>query len=178
MCRAMINFQSVTSSQGATKYVAKYVSKFDQGNRVIVFADTRTGQTLVGKEFLHNTKIASSNFNEQRAFELSRHRDHPFGRDMPLLEIFHLLLGLPEVTTNLWFIPISTYSFELRSKHKITVDDKGNVHRIGDSNEGNGSGRGSTRGGRNSAGPDATELGVPAQRAREDIGFDAFQRIT
>ena len=93
---------------------------------------------------------------------------------MALLEILHLLLGLPEVTTNLWFIPISIYSFELRSKHKITVDDKGNVVRRGDSNEGNGSGRGSTRGGRNSAGPDATELGVPAQRAREDIDFDAF----
>ena len=130
MCRYMTNVQVLAHSNGTMKYICKYVSKFGDRNRIIVlFIKTKTGETLVRVEFLNNTKIASYNFNEEKALKQSRHKYHPVGRDMPILEILHLCLGLPEVTTNMWFIPICTYSFKIRSKHKIKIDKKGKVVR-------------------------------------------------
>ena len=76
---------------------------------------------------MHNTKMESSNFNKEKALKQSRHKDHAVGRDTPILKLLHLCLGLFEVITNLWFILISTYSFKIRSKHKIKIDKKDEV---------------------------------------------------
>ena len=56
---------------------------------------------------------------------------HHKGHDMSHFEIRQILLGHPEVFTNIEIIQISTLSFELRIKNKIKLDKSGNV--IGDS---------------------------------------------
>ena len=52
---------------------------------------------------------------------------HPKGRDMPHFEIRQILLGDPEVFTNMEFVEISTLPFKLRPSNCIKLDTIGNV---------------------------------------------------
>ena len=71
--RSMQNAQTISGTNGVSAYVVKYIVKLDQGNRVAVWADSRSGAILRGEEtFLHNTKITGSEINEDRAFKKSR----------------------------------------------------------------------------------------------------------
>ena len=120
----MVNVQAIGHANGIAKYILKYVSKFDDCNRVKGSANADTGALKVGSQFLHNTKISTSRINEEKTFKNQRDKHLPHGRDMPLLEMYQLMLGLSEVTTNLTFIQVPTLSFEVRVQHKITLHKK------------------------------------------------------
>ena len=52
---------------------------------------------------------------------------HPKGRDISHFEIRQILLGDPEVFTNMEYVEISTLPFELRPSNCIKLDTTGNV---------------------------------------------------
>ena len=112
----MQNSQSIDHTNVLSKYVCKYIGKFDEGNYVVLCQDNHTGQWVLGKSHLHNTKIVRSHINEQKAYKQDRRKNYPIGRDMPRFGIRQIILGHPEVFTNIKFIEISTLPFELRKK--------------------------------------------------------------
>ena len=125
--KSMQNAQALDHTNGIAKYVCKYITKFDDGNYVILCQDIHTGQWVLGKRHLHNTKIVTSKYNEDKAFAKDRNKLHPRGRDMPHFEIRQILLGDPEVFTNMNFVQIPTLPFELRPTNSIKLDTQGNV---------------------------------------------------
>lgn len=124
---SMVNCQYIGSTLSMAKYLLKYVAKHDENNRIEASANVNTGQIKIGEQHLHNTKIESSAYNEKKAVEESRTRDRPAGRAVCMPEIIHMILGIPEVTTNLRWKIISTESFEARSRSKIRLDKKGRI---------------------------------------------------
>ena len=66
----------------------RYVSKFYQLTRVTAKENIHNGNVEVDKRFLHNTKIATSRTNEERAHQTSRDKDKPSCRDIPIMEIY------------------------------------------------------------------------------------------
>ena len=192
---SMCNVQSVGHANGIIKYILKYVGKFDLANRAIASTDSKTGNTKVGTEFVHNTKISSSKHLEEKSFNKRRESSHPCCRDMPMLELLQLLLGIPEVITNLKFVEISTLPFEVRSRSKVNLDSSGNVERPNESG-GRGGQSSNTTGntyhataqnpatnGRrsdffNRTDADAHISGIPAKRVRERSDLHIRQRMT
>ena len=86
--KAMHNTQMSSGTNSVSIYVVKYIAKFDQGNRVIVWADSHSDTVFCGEEtFLHNTKITGSKFNEDRAFKKSRDCTKPTGRNIAFTEM-------------------------------------------------------------------------------------------
>lgn len=127
--KSMQNAQILTGECGAvSRYVAKYIVKLDEGNRIIVWADQHTGAVLrAEKNFLHNTKITSSRIAENKAHEKSRKAKHPTGRAIAVTEMIQHLLGEPEVMTTIEFERISTKKFELRPTTKIRLNSDGRI---------------------------------------------------
>ena len=76
---------------------------------------------------LHNTKIASSKANEDKAFKKSRKFHLPHGRTISFFETQQQVLGYPEVMTTLRFIQICTKAFEQRPTTRIKLNENGNV---------------------------------------------------
>ena len=69
--------------------------------------------------FLHNTKVASSEINEEKDRQKNdRERDKPQGRIISQNEMVHHMLKYPEVTTNLVTVNVPTTSLELRQGSK------------------------------------------------------------
>ena len=96
------NLQILTGTVGVAKYIVKYVTKLDDGNGCVVFADAHTSAiTRVGDDFLHKRKIATSSANEEKKIAKARHRKHPTGRDIALVEVLHHMLGEADVRTTL-----------------------------------------------------------------------------
>lgn len=69
----------------------------------------------------------TSKFNDDKAFAKDGNKNHPRGRDMPHFEIRQIIMGDPEVFTNLDFIQIPTLPFELQPTNGIIIDSNGNV---------------------------------------------------
>eukprot|EP00957_Ditylum_brightwellii_P144540 11010501-Ditylum_brightwellii.AAC.1 len=92
-----------------------------------MYVDAHTGAVKVGSQFIHNSKIATSRLNEEKAIKQSRNKYHPMGRHIAHCEMLHQLFGHPDVFTTLEFIDISTFPFELRGGNKVTIDNQGNT---------------------------------------------------
>ena len=135
---SMVNTQWIGSANTLAKYLMKYVCKFDKRERIETKANPHTGALQVGSEFLHNTKISSSAYHERMHFERSRNYNHPTGRIIPDIQMYHQLMGLPDVVTNLTFDRISTQSFEIRCQSRVRLKDNGEVSRDGEETTNNG----------------------------------------
>ncbi len=120
--RSMTNAQIVLQASGVSKYILKYISKRDKGNKAILFANCCTNDIRVGSQFLHNTKLVSSAINESKAFQSKRYSSHPTGTEIPDVYCLHLILGYPEVTTNMTFIQNNTGPFENCTQHNVRLD--------------------------------------------------------
>jgi hypothetical protein len=125
----------ISQSNGTSKYICKYVTKIDEGNKAILFSNSRTEDIRVGSKFLHNTKIATSAINESKAFQSKRYKNHPTGTEFPDIYSLHLILDYPEVTTNIPFIPNNTGPFELRTQHTVRLSQCGNVIHNNEAND-------------------------------------------
>ena len=119
----------------SSRYLAKYVAGVDESNVVYISAasakkalsawDSTNSSTslhthmdaglVMDSVFLHNTKITSSAINEQKAHNSRRNRHHPKGRAISITEACSLILGYPQVYTDLEFIDIPTVSLEDRA---------------------------------------------------------------
>ncbi len=131
----MTNAQIVLQASSVSKYILKYIAKRDKSNKAILFANGRTNDIWVRSQFLHNTKIVSSAINESKAFQSKRCSSHPTGTEVPDVYCLHLVLGYPEVTTNMTFIQNNTGPFESRTQHTVRLDWCGVVicsHAAGD----------------------------------------------
>ena len=81
---------------------------------------TNAGGSLIRRSnFLHNTKISSSVYHQQKEQELKRDYNHTLGRCISINEILHHILKYPEVITDLRFVIILTMSLELRTRDLI-----------------------------------------------------------
>ena len=127
--KSMQNAQVLAHTNGVAKYVCKYIAKMDKGNYVVLCVDGDTGKWVLAKTHLHNTKIVSSNINEDKAFEKSRWKSHPKGRDYPYFQIRQILMGDSEVYTDLKHYPLSTLPFELCPTNSIKLHSDGSVVR-------------------------------------------------
>jgi hypothetical protein len=121
----MHNAQIILQASGTPKYICKYITKRDKGNRAIFFANGCTDDIRVGSQFLHNIKIATSAINESKAFQSKRYKYHPTGIEVPDIYCLHLILGYPEITNNIPFIPNNTGPFESHTQHTIRLGQCG-----------------------------------------------------
>ena len=83
--KSMQNAQALDHTNGLTKYVCKYISKFDEGNYAFLMQDIHTGELVLGKVHLHNTKIVRSKINEDKAYSKERLKNHCCGCEIPVL---------------------------------------------------------------------------------------------
>ena len=132
----MQNAQALDHANGLAKYVCKYIGKFDEGNYIVLCQDIHSGDWVLGKTHLHNTKIVRSKINEDKAYSKNRSKNHPKGRDVSHFEIRQIIFGHPEVFTNLQFLDISTLPFELRPTNKIYMSIKGEIANLNDDTDG------------------------------------------
>ena len=128
--QSMQNFQVLTSTNGVSRYVTKYITKMDTNNRCTIHADAHTGASMrVQNTFLHNTKITRSAINEAEAFRRSREHNLPEGRRIAVVEMLQQLTGTPEVMTTWNFLRVSTRPFEYRSTTSMRLNAEGRLHR-------------------------------------------------
>ncbi len=107
-CLSNNNLKYVTNYL-ASRYLTKYVASVDKNNRVYFSSNPRDATEIKAKmEFLHNTKITSSEMYERKKHEMSRDKTKPQGRAISLMESTATLLGYPQVYTDLKFIEIPT----------------------------------------------------------------------
>ena len=127
--KSMQNAQLLAHTNGVAKYVTKYIAKVDQGNYVMLCEDVHTGKWVLTKTHLHNTKIVSSNINEDKAFQKLRFKNHPRGREYSYFEMRQIIMGDAEVYTDLEFLSLPTVPFELRPTNSVKLDKSGDVVR-------------------------------------------------
>lgn len=114
-CLSNNNLKFVTSYL-ASRYLTKYVATIDKNNRIYFSNNPNDAFEIKAKmEFLHNTKITSSDINEQKKHDISRNKMKPQGRAISLMEITAILLGYPQVYTDIKFIHIPTIPLAERS---------------------------------------------------------------
>ena len=63
----MQNAQALDHTNGLAKYFCKYIGKFDETNYTMLWQDSESGDFVMGKTHLHNTKVVRSNINENKA---------------------------------------------------------------------------------------------------------------
>jgi len=123
LCRSMQNVQLIRGTGGCNKYICKYIAKIDEQNYVVVCTyEDKNGKLITKSQFLHNTKVAGSKHNEDKAREGSRESSRPQGRMISLMEMLHVMLKYPEVLTDLKFVSIPTVPLELRARVGISAD--------------------------------------------------------
>ena len=171
---AMCNVQSITHGAGLCKYLLKYIGKFDLVRRILSHANAHSRSTRIGSKFLHNTKIGTSRYNEERAFKQSRDKHQLQFREVAMMNMFQLMLAIPEVITNLHFVEISTLPFEVRSQNKIKLNKKGKVQRPDQSNnvdeeDDNDDNNSSGNVDMTDPNSDAHLSGIPSKRVRQHV---------
>ena len=90
-------------------------------------ADAHTGDITLEKTHLHNTKIGTSACNKKLVEESRRDKHHDKGFDMITWEIRKLLMGQPDVYTNLHWENVPTKPLEVRKGNRIKLDRSGAI---------------------------------------------------
>ena len=118
--RSMQNVQQ-TSGYSVNRYVTKYLVKIDQNSHSYCKVNPKNEREVkVKTTFLHNTKISSSAYNENKRISEQREKNHPSGRAIARTEIVQLLSREPQVYTNMIFDRVDTTPLEDRvGLHKV-----------------------------------------------------------
>ena len=99
----------------ASRYLAKYVALIDENNRVYIGSMSRERNTVrADKEVLHNTKITGSALKEAEREAKKKDKAHPKGRAISHMEMLCVILGYPQVYTDLEFFHVPTVPLEER----------------------------------------------------------------
>lgn len=119
----MQNIQWIGQVGGTNKYICKYLGKIDKQNYVVVSSKSNTnGEMVTRAEFIHNSKVSSSDIFEAAKREAKRDAKRPQGHAIAMFEQLHILLKYPEVVSNLRFVTVPTVALEMRSKVEIRLD--------------------------------------------------------
>ena len=62
----MQNSQVLLHTNGAAKYVVKYITKLYDGSLTVIFVDAHAVDILIGSKFIHNSKISTSKSMKRR----------------------------------------------------------------------------------------------------------------
>lgn len=111
---SMQNLQLLRNCGGVNKYVCKYIGKIDEQNYIIIFIDGK-GQLVSKKVFLHNTKVAGSKINEEKAKNQRRDKANIRGRLITHIEQIQSMFKYREIYTDLSYIQIGTVPLEYRA---------------------------------------------------------------
>ena len=77
----MKNTQRITKKIICNKYCIKYVSKIDELNAVIAYANShKNGKMTKKSKFLHNTTLSISKKNEEKNLNSKRYSSYARGR--------------------------------------------------------------------------------------------------
>ena len=113
--RSSQNLQ-ICTTYSTSRYVAKYVASIDKNNYIMISVNPNDPHSLrTEKMFLHNTKVASSAMNEKERFKKRRDNFHPTARSISQMEMLQLILGYPQVHTDIEYVNISTLPLEERA---------------------------------------------------------------
>lgn len=126
---SMVNAQYIGSKDSLSKYLFKYLIKDDVDQRVETSVNVKDGSIQTETIFQHNTKIATSKFNEEKAAAKSRKRNNVKGRVIANIELLQRALLEPDLHTNHKFAVVNTRDFESRQRSKIELKDSGKVRR-------------------------------------------------
>jgi hypothetical protein len=112
-CQLQQDCQRLTEAGGCCKYCCKYLNKVDKQNYLSMSMDQQNKGSYTSNTYIHNTKITSSDIQQEE--EKKKHRDfnHPQGCCIALTEMLHVMFCYPEVYTDLKFISICTMPLEL-----------------------------------------------------------------
>jgi len=153
----------IVSRKWVNSYLIKYCVQKDQSNAVFLKADPKTRDLYYAEsKFLHNTKISSSARHEQSSIMKSRHAGFPQGRVVSHFEMMQLILGYPEIHTNIELLKITTAPLELRGGMRRSRVPANRIPAPG--------------GGTSVSIPDIAEAAVPAYEGR--IGLPSYRRPT
>ena len=75
--------------------------------------------------------MVTSKFNKDKCFAKERDENHSKGRDKPHFNISPILMGDPEVFTDIKFLQVSTLPLELHPIENIKIYYKGDVNNAG-----------------------------------------------
>ena len=104
ICQSMQNVQRLDQAGGCCKYACKYLAKIDKQNYVVISMNKeKKGTIQTSSTYLHNTKISSSEAQQQKEKKERRDNQHPEGRIISLTEMMHVMLRIPEVYSDLVF---------------------------------------------------------------------------
>jgi len=93
----------------------------DLHNRVYIGSMSKERNTITAtKEILHNTKITSSAGMEAQREAKKKEAAHPKGRAVSHMEMYCVILGYPQVCTNLEFFHVPTIPLEERPGIEVT----------------------------------------------------------
>ena len=116
VCQSQQNIQTLRGNNGCNKYVLKYAAKQDAENMVIFRTHPHdVGRIISQAQFIHNSKISTSKYNEEKALDKSRQAHLHKGRALSYLQMYQMLLGYPEVKTDLIFVSVPTLPYEQRA---------------------------------------------------------------
>ena len=112
-----------TDSYGVSKYLAKYVTGVDQGSRIYLKAPKHDTPNAIHlhSESIGNTKITSIAMQERK-----KQPPHISSRAISQPEAIMLLCQIPQISTNIEFIHVSTVSLEERPG----MDKKPTIYKI------------------------------------------------
>jgi predicted GIY-YIG superfamily endonuclease len=105
--------------------VTKYLGEIDKVNNTIVaMSSVNPHQASIQINFLHNTKVSSSSYNEQNKQSMQRDKKFPQARSIGMFEIRQQMLGYPTTHTNVTYVSVPTVALEMRRgiKRKLPVD--------------------------------------------------------
>jgi hypothetical protein len=92
-----------------SRYLASYVAKVDEHNRIYVHAIQQDpSKIVVDYKFLHNTKLASSKFHKNAMMQKRKDASKPTGRAVSLMEMIAIILGYRQDHTNINFIHVQS----------------------------------------------------------------------
>jgi hypothetical protein len=118
-----LSMQNAQKCSGYTvnRYVTKYVTKTDKNTLVLFNVNVHDSSDIqMHTTFLHNTKISSSAKNERLKQQRMRNGNHPSGRIITRHEMLQLVLGDPQVYTDMVFVNVSTAPLAERVGVEIT----------------------------------------------------------
>ena len=74
--KSIQNAQTFDHANGLSKYVYKYVGKFNEGNYIILYQNIHTSKQIIRKSHLHSIKIMWIKINKDKAYKNNRRKNY------------------------------------------------------------------------------------------------------
>ena len=128
----------ISGTNGMNKYICKYIVKIDESNLLRIESHPNKSNTFkINEQVRTNTKVTSSKIVEDKAnTKSSKNKNKPTGRSISFFQQLQMILGYPEIRTDLNFINVPTVPLEQRTGfdkiNKYEANDNTNDNRRDD----------------------------------------------